>query len=302
MQLLFRATLKLALVGSCMMHCGFAQEEVDPQRDEDLTAIKAAIQSYAKAFNARDAQKLADHWAPEGVYISRTSGDQVTGRAAMFKEFAAMFAQQSVPQLDVATESIEFISPNVALERGAVTVKHADDSVSLSNYRVVYVKQAGEWLIDRVTEEETEVQASNYEKLKELEWIIGVWVDDSEGLSIKIECDWTKNQNFISRRYSVSQDGEIESSGLQIIGWDPNANQIRSWLFDSGGGFVDGSWSRSDDQWIIQSVATLPGGGSGSYTSIFRPLEEGRYAWRKINRVVDGEILPNVDQVIVTRN
>lgn len=302
MKLLFRATLILAFLGSCMVHCGFAQEDVDRQPDEDLMAIKAAIQSYANAFNARDPQKLAEHWAPEGVYISRSSGDQVTGRAAMLKEFEAIFAQESVPQLDVVTESIEFISPNVALERGAATVKHADDSVSLSNYRIVYVKQGGKWLIDRVTEEETEIQLSNYEKLKELEWIIGTWVDESEGLSIKIECDWTKNQNYISRKYSVTREGEVESSGLQIIGWDPKANQIRSWLFDSNGGFVGGTWSRREDQWIVQSVATLPDGRSGSYTSIFRPLEEGRYAWRKINRVVDGEILPNVDQMIVTRN
>ena len=86
-----------------------------------------------------------------------------------------MFAEEGVPHLDVATESIEFISPNVALERGVATVRHADETESLTNYRVVFVKQRGEWLIDRVTEDEMEIPASNYDKLKELQWMIGTW-------------------------------------------------------------------------------------------------------------------------------
>jgi hypothetical protein len=48
-------------------------------------------------------------------------------------------------------------------------------------------------------------------------------------------------------------------------------------------------------------VATLADGGSGSFASVFRPLEDGRYAWQKINRVVDGQLLPNVDEVIIKR-
>ena len=317
MQPFYRVLFLFACIGSCMMQCGFAnwsfaQEDVETRSEEDLGAIKAAIGSYVEAFNARDAQKLAGHWAPEGTYIirsrgaSRSSGDRVTGRAAIAKEFEEIFASKNVPQLAVETETIEFISPNVALERGIATIKHADGedaegSTSRSAYRVVYVRQAGKWLIDRVTEEEIEIRISNHEKLKELEWIIGNWVDEGEEMTIETECNWTKNQNFISRKYSVSREGQVEFSGMQIIGWDPKANEIRSWLFDTGGGFVAGTWARREGQWVVQSVATFPDGVSGSYTSIFRPLEEGRYAWKKINRVVDGEILPNIDEVIITR-
>jgi uncharacterized protein (TIGR02246 family) len=282
-----------------MANTVFAQADATP--DTEMTAIKAAVQSYTDAFNAKDAQKLAEHWAPEAVYISRSSGDQVVGRDAIAKEFGAMFDSENVPRLEVETQSIEFISPNVALERGVATVIKADQPKSLSNYSAIYVRQGGKWLLDRVTEEEIEIRASNYDKLKGLEWIIGNWVDAGEGTTIKIECSWTKNQNYISRKYSVSEEGQVESSGLQIIGWDPKAKEIRSWLFDSSGGFISGTWSQRDDKWIVQSVATFSDGVSGSFTSIFRPLEEGRYAWRKINRVVDGEIMPNVDEVVVTR-
>jgi uncharacterized protein (TIGR02246 family) len=314
MQPYYRVLFVLACVGSCMVRSefvnrGFAQEDAEMRSEKDLEAIRAAIGSYVEAFNARAGQKLAEHWASEGVYISRakgTSGDRISGRAAIAKEFEAIFASERVPQLAVETESIEFISPNVALERGVATIIHAEGkdaekSTSQSKYRVVYIRQAGKWLIDRVTEEEIEIRASNYDKLKELEWIIGNWVDEGEGMTIETECSWTKNQNYISRKYSVSREGQVEFSGLQIIGWDPKAKEIRSWLFDSGGGFVAGTWSQRKDQWIVQSVATFADGATGSYTSIFRPLDEGRYAWQKINRVVDGKIMPNIDEVIVSR-
>jgi uncharacterized protein (TIGR02246 family) len=302
MRRLFKVTMILAVFGSCMLQSGFAQEEKADPRSEDLQSIAAAVASYGAAFNERDAETLASHWAPEGVYINRTTGDKVTGRANMVEAFKSLFAGEGAPTLELVSESIEFISPNVALERGAATITNTDETVSLTRYKVIFVQQGGKWLIDRVTEDEIQVApASNYEHLQGLEWIIGSWVDASDGVSITTECSWTKNQNFISRKYVVSQEGDVESTGLQIIGWDPKNERIRSWLFDSNGGFISGTWEQSGERWIVQSVATLPDGASGSFTSIFRPLEDDSFGWHKINRVLDGELLPNVDEVIVTR-
>jgi uncharacterized protein (TIGR02246 family) len=263
--------------------------------------IEAASQAYVVAYNARDVEKLVSLWAPEGVYISRTSGDQIVGREAMTKEFTAVFAGDQIPTLAATTESIEFISPNVALERGTALVTHAEDEVVETDYRVVYVKQGGAWLIDRVTEDEITVPSSHYEHLKDLDWLVGQWVDAGEGITIQIECKWTENQNYLSRIYSVSTDQGAASSGLQVIGWDPNQKLIRSWLFDSDGGFISGTWTQRDDRWVVQSVATLADGGTGSYTSIFRPTDEANYTWQKINRVIDGKILPNIDEIVVLR-
>ena len=276
-------------------------QDAPTESNDDTALIKAAIQSYVTAFNARDAKKLASHWSPEGVYTSRTSGEQMVGRDAIAAEFVAMFAGDSAPKLTVATESIDFISPNVALERGNATVTHAEGDVDETSYSVVHVKRDGRWLIDRVTEDDVVTEPSHYEQLKDLEWLIGEWVDDVDGITIEIACKWTKNQNFISRTYTVSNEGEVDSTGLQIIGWDPKEKQIRSWLFDSNGGFITGTWTKRDDRWIVQSVATLADGGSGSFTSVFRPLEDGNHAWQKFNRVVDGELLPNIDESVVQR-
>ncbi|NIP86091.1 MAG: SgcJ/EcaC family oxidoreductase [Planctomycetales bacterium] len=269
--------------------------------DEDRAAISQAVTSYVEAFNAADAAKLAALWSPEGIYTSRTSGEEIQGREALEEEFEAIFADGEPRELKVATESIEFVSPNVALERGTAIVSGPGDATSETRYRVIYVRRDGQWLIDRVTEDEVVPQVSHYEQLKELEWLIGKWVDEGDGITIETECKWTENQNYLYQLYKISTLDGQEFSGLQIIGWDADQKQIRSWLFDSDGGFVSGTWQKRDDRWVVQAVATLADGGRGSFTSIFRPLGEGRYAWQKVNRVVDGQLLPNMDEVVVTR-
>ena len=45
----------------------------------------------------------------------------------------------------------------------------------------------------------------------------------------------------------------------------------------------------------------MPDGGSGSFTSIFRPIDDGSYGWQKTNQIIDGELLPNLEEVIITR-
>lgn len=303
---LCRPLVLLALLVACQP--SFAQDAAPEPADagavepaDARAAIEAASQAYVAAYNARDVDKLVSLWLPEGIYISRSSGEQIVGREAMKEEFTAIFQAEQLPTLAATTESIEFISPNVALERGAALVTRSEDDVVETAYRVVYVKQGGQWLIDRVTEDEIVTVASNYEHLQGLDWLVGNWVHSDEGLTLSIECKWTENQNFLSRIYSVSSAERAESSGLQIIGWDPNQKQIRSWLFDSNGGFISGTWTPGEDRWVVQSVATLADGGTGSFTSIFRPTEDGNYTWQKINRVIEGQLMPNIDEILVVR-
>ena len=273
------------------------------QESDDQATIRKAIQSYVAAFNGRDAKALAAHWSPEGVCISRLSGDRVTGREALAEEFAALFEEEKETRLEVATESIEFISPNVALERGSAIVVRPEAPPAKSDYRVVYIKQDGKWLIDRVTEEEESPEApSHYEQLKDLEWMIGDWVDQAGEITIKTECNWTRSKNFITRSFTVSAEGQIDMAGMQLVGWDPAAKVFRSWVFDSEGGFAEGVWKHVGERWVVHSAATLSDGKKGSFTSVFRPIDENSFGWKKVSRIVDGEILPNIDEVIIVRS
>ena len=64
---------------------------------------------------------------------------------------------------------------------------------------------------------------------------------------------------------------------------------------------MSGTWTKKGDQWFVQSVATLADGGSGSFAGVYRPIDENSFAWKKVNQIVDGEILPNLDEIILTR-
>jgi hypothetical protein len=88
---------------------------------------------------------------------------------------------------------------------------------------------------------------------------------------------------------------------MQVIGWDPVKNQIRSWVFDSEGGFGEGTWVRKDNRWVIQSTSTLADGGRATATNIMTQVDNDTFTWQAVNRSVDGELLPNVDEVPIRR-
>ena len=131
--------------------------------------------------------------------------------------------------------------------------------------------------------------------------MIGEWISEQDDVTVEFSCHWTENETYISSSFIVTSDGQVLSSGLQIIGWDPSTKQICSWLFDSSGTFVSGNWASRDDKWIVQSVATLFDGGRGSFVSVLRPQEDGSYTWEKMNQVLDGQLLPNTAETIVRR-
>jgi len=282
---------------------GVSQEPADsPPSDSDK--IAALVQSYVAAFNDGDVEKLSKHWVDDGIYVSLATGEEVVGREAIAAQFQQIFSQEMRPKLNVATESIDFVSPNVALEKGTATVTYGDDPPMVTRYRTVLVEHDGTWLIDRVSEDTPEESAGNESFLQPLEPLMGTWSHQNDDVHIQLECDWTKNRNFISRKFKVTnkQDGEVELSGLQIVGWDAAQEQIRSWLFDSDGTVVEGTWSPKEDHWVVLSKATFHDGGRASYTTLLRPLEDGNLSWEKINQMVDGELLPNQDEVIFERN
>jgi uncharacterized protein (TIGR02246 family) len=267
----------------------------------DKVAIEKAIESYTTAFNAGDADALAAHWSPEAVYVNPLTGSQAEGRAAIAKEFAVILANLKDTKLAVDVESIQFISPRVAVENGVARLISADGQPQESSYTAIHVKEDGKWFLDRVTEEDVPVVLSHYEQLKDLEWMIGSWIDGDDQDRIETTCQWTRNKNFITRSFTVSVKDRVDMAGMQIIGWDPAAKQIRSWVFDSDGGFAEGRWTKKDNRWSITTTGTTPDGRKASSVNVINCVDENEFKWQSVSRMVDGELLPNIDEVVVVR-
>lgn len=296
----FRTTRYVAALVIAYVFFGVSTARAADQT-ADKAAIEKAIASYTAAFNAHDAKALAGHWSPEAIYINPLTGNQVEGREAITQEFAAILAEMKDTKLAVDVESIRFISPGVAAENGVAKLISADGQPEETSYSAIHVKHDGKWLLDRVTEEEVPVVRSHYEQLKQLEWMIGTWVDGDDQDSIKTKCEWTRNKNFITRAFTVSIKDRVDMAGMQIIGWDPAAKQFRSWVFDSDGGFAEGRWTHKDNRWHITTNGTLPDGRKASSVNTITYVDDDQFKWQSVNRTVSGELLPNIDEVLVVR-
>jgi uncharacterized protein (TIGR02246 family) len=273
----------------------------DSPQAVDEAAIRKEAAAYVEAFNKHDAKALADHWSPDAVYTNRTTGEEVVGRAAISEQFTALFKEQPGLKLEVTVASVQFVSPNVAIEQGTTKLLAPKAEPEEIEYSAVNVKRDGKWLLDRVTDKSKEVIPSHYEQLKALEWMVGNWTDQDENAVVELDCNWTKNKNFLTRAFKISVEGQIDFSGMQVIGWDPAAKTIRSWTFDSNGTFAEATWEHRGGRWFVRNVGVLPDGRSATMINVMKQVDEKSFRWQTIERTAGGELLPNIDEILIVR-
>jgi uncharacterized protein (TIGR02246 family) len=287
--------LVFGIVGTSQL---LGQQPTDQSADE--AAIRKTAASYMEAFNKHDAKALADLWSPDAVYLNRSTGQQVVGRAAIAQQFEAQFKEQPAAKLEVTVASVQFISPNVAVERGTAKFLAPNSEPEEIEYSAVDVKRDGKWLLDRVTDKTKEVTPSHYEQLKVLEWMVGHWTDESAEAEVDVDCNWTKNQNFLTRAFKLSV-GDESFSGIQIIGWDPALKAIRSWTFDSNGTFAEATWQQRGGRWFIRNRGTLPDGRPATMVNVMKQVGQDSFTWQTIERTAGDELLPNIDEIAIVR-
>lgn len=278
---------------------GLAQES--PETPSDQEVIRKTVEAYVAAFNKADAKALAAMWSPEAVYTNPLNGDLLIGREAIEKQFAANFAEIKELKLEATTDSVQLISPGVAVEHGSAKLLQGDQTIEESKTTSIFVKRDGVWLLDRVTEEAVVEPVSHYDQLKDLEWMLGKWIDRDEIATVATECNWSRNKNFLIRSFTVEIDDRIDMSGIQIIGWNPREKKILSWVFDSDGGFGQGTWSKKGSRWFVQQTGVLPDGGMTSATNIISYIDDKTCTLQSVNRTVDGELVPSIDEVVITK-
>jgi uncharacterized protein (TIGR02246 family) len=278
----------------------FSQARADQAADEQ--AIRDNCNKYVELYNRRDSKSMADMWSPDAVYQDPSTGEGVVGREEIAKTLDGVFAGSEDAKLAVNIDSVEFMSPNVAIEKGTAEITYGKGEPEHTEYSAVHVKRDGKWLLDRVSEEmQPEPPPSHYEQLKELEWMVGSWIDDNGGVLIQTDCEWTKNKNVLTRSFAVMIGDQVNMSGMQVVGWDPAAKQIRSWVFDSDGTFGEGTWTRKDDSWSIKQTGVLPDGKKTTATNVITKVDDNTLTWQSVDRTVDGELQPNIEEVVVVR-
>lgn len=267
----------------------------DHQPTDAEAAATSATNAYVAAFNKGDAKALAAMYAEDAQYVS-DDGSTIAGRAAVLEGLAKFFAGNEGAKLDVQIKSARFLTPDVLVENGISTI---DDETA--RYVCTYVKKDGAWLISELNETTLPPIDAAAAALDELDWMVGSWKDASPGVTVATTVDWTRSRHFLRRSISVTREDGDPMEATEVIGYDPVAGGLRSWVFDSEGGFGEGVWTRDGDKWLIAFTATAPDGSTSTAQHIITCLDDGKYTWESINRQRDGEVLPNIDKVEVVR-
>lgn len=283
------------LLGTIGVACSTQQSDPRSSEIEDRTS------AYVAAFNQNDAETLATFWADDAGYTNPRSGLAMQGRDAILEMYSSYFEESKGTRLAVKIESITFPAPNTAVERGTATISEPGKEAIETNYRVDYSLIEGQWLITRVSEVEVLQATSNHEKLQGLDWLLGEWIDADEDVKVTTTFAWDKYLNFLTQKFDVHVLGKEELHGRQVIAWDPANEKIRSWVFDSDGGFGEGTWTQDGDSWIVESSYTLSDGRRGSSINIYTQVDANSYSFESTGREIDGELLPDIDPVIVKR-
>jgi uncharacterized protein (TIGR02246 family) len=279
-----------------------APPRADTGESEDLTAIHAVANAFLEAYRAKDATAVGALFT-ENAEIVDDEGEVTRGRPAIVERFAGLFAENAGGTLEVAAESIDLLSPVAAVEEGTATVSGDEgEKPEVSRYSVLYVKENGRWLQARI-QDHTPPEVTAHEHLKDLEWMLGEWLNESDDELVSTTCSWSDNGSFLIRQFEVKIEGRVALSGTQRIGWDALRKQFRTWVFDDEGGFAEGLVSRDDDEdrWIIKSTGVNADGQPITATAVFTPLDPDRIGWQTVERTVGGVALPGFDQYILVR-
>lgn len=277
--------------------CGQAQQN----KETDEKGIRNATQAYQEAYNQQDTAKLTTLWASDATYINPVTGESAIGREAIEKLFKEKFAQGKKRHLEIAIKSIEFPDTDEAIENGVMKVTVPDQPAQQAAYEVGFVRENGKWLVNAINEIELQEASSNFEQLKDLAWLVGKWEDSDDNVQILFDNQWDEYKNFLTQHFKMKIYGQDDIEGKQIIAWDPVKEVIRSWVFDSDGGFGEGSWEKVDKSWYATIHYTLGDGRVASSENIYTPVDDHSYTFASVEREVDGEILPDMNPVTVEK-
>lgn len=301
-----RARFVLALLANLLWVGGaVAWEKKTDKADGPEQAIHATIDSYIKAFNAGNASDVAQHWSEDGEYVL-PSGEKLSGQEAIREHLTKLFASEHAPKIEQIQAEVKLLGKDSALEEGVVRLKLPDGQVEESKYLAVHVKQGKHWKVFTVREagnaaSEPTVEETAHQHLTQLNWLIGEWTEKSSHGEVLSSFQWAKNNSFITGVFRVPlPDGKV-LEGTQIIGWDPEAKVIRSWVFDSHGGFGHGVWTRGNKHWSVKFEQVLADGRRATSTNVYDILDNNSYAWKSIGRKLGGEYAPNVGPITAIR-
>ncbi|SRR6266478_913088 len=280
-----------------------ARDEDQPKKKSsglsatDDQAIRQASAAYMEALNKGDVDAIVVFWGPDADYVDE-SGKMARGREAIAALFKKSVAELKGSKFKGQIHSLKFLRPEVVLVDGSVEVTSPDGTRDSNRHAIIWVKSGDKWLISSARDlpaETDNLPCLAYAQLKGLEWLIGEWIDETDKIDARVSCRWAPNKSFLVMEYAVKHENEDPLLVTVRVGWDARNQMIRSWMFDSRGGFGEGHWERQGNRWVVGASGILPDGGTGSASYIYEFVNQDTFVWHSKDREVDGQPVADVE-------
>jgi len=289
----------LVFFGTLLATSVVSQAQGPAARPEEEKAVRATVNAFVDAFAKGDPKAIANLFVEQGEAID-IGGEAIRGRAGLEAHYASRFEGSPGDKLEAKVDLIHFLTPELARQDGRTTLISEGLPPTSARYTATLSKIQGRWLFASIRELE-DPTITPHERLRELEWMVGDWVEETGDALIETSVAWSDDKNFMLRNFDVKVHGKTELKGTQRIGWDPLTKQIKSWVFDSTGGHGEGYWSRSGEQWIIKSTGVRPDVLTTSATQTLTRVGKDRLLWTSTNRTLGGETREDSHEVTMVR-
>jgi len=267
--------------------------------DADEATIRKSDEQVVAAFNAGKADELASMFLAKGELIDEEGG-VYQGPGAIKELLTAFFKQYPGAKLGIHVESIRLVGP-VAIDEGTRTMTTADGALK-SQFRYIAVWAKGEkgWQLASFRDFADDPAPTPHENLEPLAWLIGDWINEGADGKVAITYRWSDDKNYLLGDFVMTAAAGATRKTTQRIGWDPSVSRIRSWMFDTDGGFAEGAWTVVEDGVVIKSTSVNPDGTTASATMNLTKKDKDHYSIEGTDRVI-GENLEDDFEITVTR-
>jgi hypothetical protein len=165
----------------------------------------------------------------------------------------------------------------------------------VSRCSFLYAREDGKWLVAIARE-----WSGDGMEIRDLEWLIGTWEAKRDGTVVTTTYEWTKNKTFIRCQLSITKDGRTVT-GTQMIGKMPSTGGMHMWTFEDEGGIGDADITREGKKWVFASRGSTADGRVITATNVMTPVDADSFLWHTVERTVDGEPVPDLVPIAVTR-
>jgi len=289
----------MSLMIASLLLAGGSARPAQAQEDAAIAAVRKSEDQLVTAFNAGKADVLAGMFLPKGELIDE-EGKVYQGPQEIKELLSTFFKQFAGAKLALNVESVRMVGP-VAIDEGTRTMSTADGGVkSQFRYIAVWAKTDKGWQLASLRDFADDPAPTPQENLQSLAWLVGDWINEGADGKVAISYRWSDDKNFLLGEFQINSADGAPRKSTQRIGWDPSIGRIRSWLFESDGGFADGFWTVVEDGIVIKSASVNSDGTTSTATMNITIKDKDHYTIEGTDRIV-GDNLVEDFEITVTR-